>query len=363
MNKIDPKVVIEPTNTTIKIVVGYILDKKPVILYANTISTNNLIKNGNITDIKFLTYLFKNISCLEIEELELKLNIKNIILVLPSINLKILKIKKKIQKKTVNDINNINSLIEKEINNKDIKVVSIEPLFFYTNNGQTDQLKNFNDCLGLEAIIYALPKKIVDNYDYLFENSKIKIQKKIISSQAIAHLLPYQTYIYVDIGFGYTNVSLISKKKLYESRCFELGGAKITEIIAEKFHTAFDEAEKIKRIYGYTETINSFNPVIFSSFFENQKKSYTITDLNNIIEDYLNEYLECFDQCLNTFFEGHEDKKNVFPIVVGGGGSKLNGLNFFLKKKYVKYNINFVKLDIIGARHERYLNCLGAFLG
>ena len=362
-NKINPKVIIEPTDTAIKIIVGYVLNKKPVILYANTISTNNLIKNGNIIDMKFLIYLFKNISHLEVEELKLKLSIKNIILIFSSMNLNIFKIKKNIRKK-INSIEDISLLIEKEkeINKKDMKIVDIKPLFFYTNDGKTSELNEISNCTGLETMVYMLPKKIVDNYNYLFENSKIKIQKRLISSQAISYLLPYQTYIYVDIGFNCTNISLISKKILYESHCFKLGGSNITKLIVEKFHASFDEAEKIKRVYGYTEVVNSFNPIIFSSVFDDQRKSYTILDLNNIIKDYLDEYFDTFDKYLNMFFLDHQDKKNICPIIIGGGGSKLNGLKFFFKKKYDKCNINFVKLDVIGARHEKYLNCVGALL-
>lgn len=364
MNKINPKVVIEPTNTTIKIVVGYILDKKPVILYANAISTSK-IKNGNITDIKFLVYLFKNISHFEIKELKLKLNIKNVILILPSINLKIFKVKKKIENNNDNNIEEINLLIKREINKNNLEIINIEPLFFYTKNGdKIDQLnikEEINDYLCL-LLVYTLPKKIVDNYNYLFESSKIKIQKKILSSQAISYLLPYQTYIYVDIGFSYTNISFISKKKLYESYCFNFGGDDITKLIAEKFHASIEEAEKIKRIYGYTKIIKTFNPIIFSSTFNNQKKSYTVSDLNDIIKNYLNEYFICFNKYLDMIFLNlnHKDKKNIYPVIIGGGGSKLNGLDFFLKEKCDKYNFNFAKLDVIGARNEKYLNCIGA---
>ena len=55
-----PTIVIEPTDSSVKIVVGHVLDKEPVVLYATTRPLNGLIKNGNIVDIKSLSSLFKN---------------------------------------------------------------------------------------------------------------------------------------------------------------------------------------------------------------------------------------------------------------------------------------------------------------
>lgn len=359
-----PNAIIELTNNAIRVVIGFIFNNKPVILYSKNIITNNLIKDGNILDDKTLILLLKQIKFIEDEELELNLSFNDAILVLPTIDLKIYKIKMLIYK---NSLEKLDSLVKSKVKiNENESIINTKLLCYYIGqkknyNLSIKDIKN-NNILKAEIVIYTLPKTKVDNYDFLFKSSKINVKKKIINSQSICNILDNDNYLYVDIGSSYTTVSLIFKKILCETHYFSLGGSKITELIAEKFHTNFNEAEKIKKIYGYTEkTFDLLNPVIFNNTINNREVSYTINDLNSVIQNYFDEYyLVEFDKCLNTFLSNLQDEQYNFPIIIGGGGSKLNGLNFLLKNKYDKYNVNFVPLNVIGARSEEYLNCVGA---
>lgn len=352
-----PNVVIELTNNAIKIVVGFILDKKPVILYSKSIITHNLIQNGNILDAKTLVLVLKQIKFLEDEELELNLNVNNVVLVLPIINLKIYHTKTSLNKDNFNKINLISLIRKTKINTNEI-IIDYKILHYYINQKKSYKLPKNVNCFEAEMLIYTLPKKMVASYNSLFDNAKIQVIKKIINVQSICNLSDESNYLYVDIGFGYTSISLITQKVLIATRYFMSGGAKITELIAEKFNTTFDEAEKIKKIYGYTEkTLDLFNPVIFNNIVDNKEISYTVADLNNIIKNYFDEYCVEFDKCLNYFLSDLPDKN--FPIIIGGGGSKLNGLSFLLKNKYDKYNIKFISLNVIGARNEEYFSCVG----
>lgn len=373
-----PTIVIEPTDSAVKIVVGQVIDREPVVLYATTRPLNGLIKNGNIIDIKSLSSLFKNISHIEDKKARVRFDIRNAVLVLPPIGLEIYEDKKttsvisnesKIQQI---DLANIVAMIKKGKIKKENSFVDIIPTVFYLSNGKgkTDKLPLglTSDYLGMKAIIYTLPNRLFNGYKMTLESANIKVKKCVISPSAIAHLLVNDSetpnaYIYVDVGSTYTSISLLSKTFIYNSVHFTMGGDDLTRAISDAFHIDAKEAEKLKRRYGYDIRLISFNPVVCNALTsDGQEMSYTVQDLNRVIKDYLDNYVFAFDNCLNNLLAAYPESKRNFPIIFGGAASRLDGFLNYFKSKYPNHEIKQIPLKIIGARHEKYLNCIGAML-
>lgn len=372
-----PTIVIEPTDSSFKVLVGYVFNQEPIILYAASIPMNGFIKNGSIVDIKQFSNFLKDAAHIEDRAARAKFDIHQAILVLPPVGLDIYEDHKsalvvgtagKVEKY---DIANVLSMIQKEERlNKSNVTVDIVPLFFYVTKGKTPKIPIgvTSDSIGMKALIYSLPSHIVNGYKTACEASGIYIQRNTLAPAAIANLLSKEkdipnAYIYVDIGSTYTTLSLISKTYVYSSLYFNSGSNQLTKHIAESFNIDFKEAEKLKRRYGYNQRIMSFNPVIASSISQDGKESfYTLDDLKIATQEYLDNYIYSFDTCLNKLLTGYpEDKKN-FPLIFGGGGSRLDNIISYFKDKYPNRSISKVPLKVLGARHEKYLNLVGALL-
>lgn len=373
-----PTIVIEPTDSAVKIVVGQVIDKEPVVLYATTRSLNGLIRNGNIIDIKSLSSLFKNISHIEDKKARVRFDIHNAVLVLPPIGLEIFEGKKttsvisnegKIQPI---DLSNLVAMFKPSRLKNGNSIVDIIPKLFYLYNGKenTDKvpLGLTSDYLGMKAIVYMLPNRLFNGYKMTLESAGIKVKKCVLSPSAIAHLLVNNketpnAYIYVDVGSTYTSISLISKTFVYGSVHFTMGGDDLTNAISDAFHIDVKEAEKLKRRYGYDTRLISFNPNVCSALTsDGQEMLYTVQDLNRVIKDYLDNYVYAFDNSLNTLLSAYPKDKQNFPIIFGGAASRLDGFLNYFKTKYPNHEISKIPLKIIGARHEKYLNCIGAML-
>ncbi|MCQ2791990.1 MAG: hypothetical protein MJ208_00540 [Bacilli bacterium] len=372
-----PMIVIEPTDSAIKIVVGYVVEHEPIVLYATIKSIHDLIKNGNIVDIKSLSNVLKNISHVEDKRARVRFAIRSAVLLLPPVGLEIYEDKKmtsvisndsKIQPI---DLSNIFAMIRKSKIKKDNSFVDIIPIVYYLSDGiATNKLPlgRISDYLGMKAIIYTLPDKLFKGYKASLESAGIKVKKCVIAPCAIAHLLAHEketpaAYLYVDVGSTYTSISLISKTYVYNSSYFAIGGDDLTNAISETFRIDVKEAEKLKRRYGYQTRLISFNPTICNAkTSDGQEALYTVQDLNRVIKDYLDNYIYAFDTCLSKLLSAYPENKRNFPIIFGGAASRLDGFLTFVKTKYPNHDIRQIPLKIVGARHEKYLNCIGALL-
>jgi len=373
---INGTVVIEPSDSAIKIVVGNVLNNTPIILYANTIPVNGLIKNGSIVDIKALSGIFHNISHIADKKARIRFDIKSAVLVLPPLGFEVYS-----DKKTTNvisnesrigmiDIKNVLLLLNGAAINQNSAIVDIVPLKYYLDRGSVDKIPigMISKFLAMNALIYTLPKKIVKSYRSSLEIAGIRVKRPVISSYAMAKLLAREkdmpfAYLYVDVGSSYTSITLISKTHVYGSSYFMIGGDELTKKISEAFKIDTKEAEKIKRRYGYDNRLISFDPTIISSNEpEGMEETFTVSDLNQVTREYLENYLYSFDTCLNKLVSSYPEEKRNFPIIIGGAASRLIGFIEYFKEKYPNKNISRVPLNIIGTRHEKYLNCVGALL-
>jgi len=371
-----PTIVIEPTDSAFKIIVGYVLNHEPVILYANSIPANNFIKSGIITDSRGLINYLKEAIHIEDKAARVKFDIHKAILVLPPIGLDIFEDNRstlvlgsgKVEKI---DIANVLSMIQKEEGlNKSSTTVDIVPLVFFVDEGTTPKLPigRASKFVGMKALVYTMPKYIFDSYKNVCASSGIHILRNTLAPAGIANLLNKEkdtpnAYIYVDIGSTYTSLSLISKTFVYASNFFNVGGDDLTRHIANSFNIDLKTAEKLKRRYGFNTRIMSFDPVIASSINHDGKENfYTLNDLKNTIQDYLDNYIYSFNTCLDKLLSNYpEDKKN-FPLILGGGGARLENLLEFFKEMYPNKEISKIKLNVLGARHESYLNLVGTLL-
>ena len=365
--------VIEISHKFIKLVIGDYLDGKVSVSYVKKVPINGLLENGAIKDKDGLVAALTKLSPIEDESYQINKLIDEAVVVLPPYGLEVYstsQLTSVISREKIvgyQDIVNIYSIISNKklpVNNE---LIDIIPESFELENGERYAVppigKNTRS-IDVKANVFTLPKKINSDFSEVFERAGIKISHKVVSSYAVSEILSTyhnipKKYFLIDIGANTTSVSLIGDNGLVATRSFVWGGETITERIIECFNINENEAEKIKKIFGYdTREMKFAYPIAIDSV--DGKKHYG-KELNSIIAEAIDKFAGLakvsMEQLCSLYQVGtYKD----LPIILVGGGSKLHGLLDYLKSKYQNENIALVTPQTIGARDTSLLAVLGA---
>ena len=171
------------------------------------------------------------------------------------------------------------------------------------------------------------------------------------------------TYFLLDIGAGSMTLSLIDNHQLFATRSFSWGGDNITNSIVSSFNISEKEAESIKCLYGLDKREMRFDYVVAKSMSPAGELSYTIKQLNEIIEKELQTFKNMLDVGIEQLSNAYNiDEPSSIPLVIIGGGSKLKGFKQFLYNNIRSTNLRFLKNRSIGARDSSLTALLGALL-
>lgn len=184
----------------------------------------------------------------------------------------------------------------------------------------------------IDALIAALPKKIVDSYLECLKGAGLKPVAFEIESQALSRALVKNEVspsplLLIDLGATRTSFIVFSGHSLRFTTSIQVSSQNFTEAIADNLKVSLSDAENLKVKYGLekkdqpretTKDVDSKSEV-----FEALVPS--LTDLVEQIKKYL-EYYQ------SHFFHEHFPKENrvVKKILISGGGSNLKGLAEFL---------------------------------
>jgi len=372
-----PTAALEISSAEIKLVVGYELDGQPIVLYAMRKPIEGFVERGQIIDVTGLSALIKGLTEIKDPTAKLKLSISEVTLIVPPLGLEVYQ-----NDKTTNvvspsglveriDISNVVSLVRKEVVPHGGEIVDIIPDAFQLDGGRAfvnPPIGEKSNSLSIIAKAHALPKGIIDDYRRAITQAGIRIKRTLIAPHAASFLfgcyseLP-TSYIYVDMGAEVTTVNLIGNKTLFASLYFEKGGSDLTKLIMQSFNLPFDESEKIKRRFGIDRRSLSFHPVIAKSVdLSGGETSFTTEDLSKIIESFVDDYLSSLKNSIATLMAGYDKKYWRIPLIVSGGFSRLNGIAEILAASFPDNVITIALPKSIGARHQTYVNALGAVL-
>lgn len=366
---------IEIKNTSFKLTVGYLFENKLITLFKNEYPLTSSNKEGDIFDLNSLSNDLKQIKVIEDNSKLLRIDINEVSLIIPPFGLEVFE-----TSKTSNtiandgtiekiDISNVLSMISKtQLENPNNKVVDIIPSSFKIEDNQVfnePPLGLKSSFITIDAKIYTLPSRLIDNLKEAFLRSGIEVKRVVVAPLGFNYLLKLdksymKDYILVDYNKDNTVVSFVGGGDLLDSKYFTLGGNSITTEIANNFGISMEKAEEIKKIYGLDNRDNSFNPPILSVVGEDEiKRKYNKNDLNSIIKYSLKNWNSYFVNCLNNILSGYSSLRSNIPIIFIGGASLLNGFKEFIKENY-QNEVIFYSNDSIGAVSSSDVNMLGA---
>jgi cell division protein FtsA len=269
------------------------------------------------------------------------------------------------------DIRNIYSLIKNGALPLDNQLIDVAPERYILDEGRSflrPPLHESSSTLTVLAKVHTLPKRIAGEYHAALSAGGVSLKRSVIAPFAACELLStYEDvpadYLLVDIGSNMTTVSLIGAKELYASRYFEWGGDRITEKIIESFNINEDDAEKYKITYGIDRREMNFKAPICTTNdgYGNEIKHYT-DELNTIIKSELDIFVKQLNEAIDSLLEGYDSSAKALPMILVGGGSKLNGLVEFIEPKVQSESVKVVSPRTLGARNPTFTNCLGMIL-
>ncbi len=368
----------EISSDSIKLLIGYELDGKPIVLYRRKKDMPGLIKDGQIADPNALIKTLAEFHNVNDEAAYLKISISEICLVLPSVGLVVYDNEKTTNVVAPNneiakiDVANVISLVRKESIPGGNTIVDIIPDEFILDEGRrfgNPPLGEKSKSLTVLAKIHTLPETLYSTYNRLINQAGFRIRKAAVSVYCLAELfktfpeLP-SSYLLVDMGSRLTSVSFIGDGSPYSSVSFYNGGDDLTEAIASSFDCPFAAAERLKVEYGYKSKIRRYDPCL--PLGERSEGEFHQADLNSVITSYFDSYKITLTNAVNALLGRYEKKYgkrfDAIPVVFTGGASSLNGIEGFMKDAFPARECFFPVPKAIGARDGGFATLLGLLL-
>lgn len=370
-------VILEIKNKSLKLLVGYIFDNKIKVIYRKKAQLSVPLKDGDVLDVGTLSSDISNAFNSAKEDLKNRYNLKDVILVLPPFGLEVYNSNKITN--TVSptpeinniDVKNVHFLIEKESVPNSNTLVCIVPNYFKIDNDNTlyrrAPLGMKSNTLSLNANVYTLPFKMVDDIKRAVLNANLSINKTLINTLCIASLEEYnnfkeKSYIYIDVGSKNTTLSLIGNCRVCGSTFFDLGLDNLTESIMNEFSTNLNKATELRDIFGLDESRFAYNPAIAKTIKDGNEIQFTRDNLNTIVNSFVKEWNSYLNNSIKCLMKDNLDSINLVPLVFNGNGLKLKGLKDKILINFVSNTVYFLETNVVGANPEDYASLLGAII-
>ena len=352
---------LEISSKTVRLVHGYALDGLVYVLHALE-SNVNALDAGFVVESDALTAAIKGVINAANETLNIK--IRDIILALPPMGLTF--IRDNAITNTISpdnkiaqiDVNNCISQLKKVKVSDNLRIIDVVPYTYTLENHENHYeppIGRTSSTLTIHASIYALDRTLVEGYLHAIEIAGLKVKQMVVAPFATALYLQDNeqvtstsaSYYLLNIGSEITSLTQISHRNLIaQSGCFKFGGDRITEYMAEKLSLNFKEAKMLKEKYGIDNE---------PSFKVNVYNNLTIRDISTTIREAVDQLIVKIKKQIQTW---SSNDSRYLPVVLTGGGTKLNGLKELLEKELQVTIIDATPYSF-GARDKSYQNCLG----
>lgn len=372
-----PNAVLEISNSSIKVVVGYVVNDKPAIIFTHEVATDGVIRDGEVVDFDGLVSLLEQIKVISDNEAHVRITLKEVTLLFPAIGFSVFTSEKSTgvvsQSSLVQeiDIRNVIALVQKDPLPNGFQTIDIIPVSFALVGDRKYSVPPIGEkssSLTVNAFIHAIPKHVYEGYVRALEKVDIAVKRSFVSVYAECELarakknLP-SSYILVDMGEGVTSLTLVGKNYPYNSTHFAYGSGNLAKLVSDNLNISKEKALEYIFKYGVDDRNKSFNPPIGEGIPDEEGKttSFTAKDLTALIKLYLETYKQKLSAGLAALTEGHSEEVKNLPLVISGGFSTMHGMKEFLKEN-IPSEVYFLCPSSVGVTSPRYNASIGAML-
>lgn len=364
---------IQLTDSKLKLIIGNIVDNKPILVYSTERPLRSTILRGNIKNFANLTEIIKSLTEIVDVDSKIRINLSDAIVLLPPIGFNVYQ-----SNKTTNvvsstniiqpvDIINCVSMVQKEEIKDGDRIVDIVPDYYILSDNRTSILPPVGETtpfLSIQAKVQTLPEGLINTYEQPFVSAGMRIRNFVCEPYAIASLVKSKkglppSYLLVDIEDGLTSLTLVSNGSPIKSTYFEYGYNDLVEQIVNYFNVDYPEAENLINLYGINDRDLNFDPIIANV---NDKK-FTPDDLNEAINLFCKKYFLSMNASYNALVNGFFIGVKEAPVVFCGRLIDVNGFEKLLSDNFKEAKSkHFLRPDTIGARKSEYSALIGALL-
>ena len=191
------------------------------------------------------------------------------------------------------------------------------------------------DVLESHVHIITVSSSSMRNIEYTLKQCDLNMEFLVLDSIASSEAIITQEendngVCLVDIGAGMTNFSVFHQGGIIYSGIVALGGNHVTEEIAFAYGTSFNEAQRLKEVYGCAKAslISNDEFVEFTQTSNRHPHQLSSHTLAEVIEEA---YLDIFSLLKNNLHHKGIDKNLKSGLVLCGGGSRISGCEEFVR--------------------------------
>ncbi len=317
-------------NSTIKLVVGEIINSTISILFAKMIPAKG-IKKGEIVDEASLSIAVREL--VKEAEMELETKITSVLLNIPTYHTRLYQnqgsclVTNSNQKITEEHIvKALNQATRFERSDKEA-VVSVIPVTYYYGNMASKEVPvgKFASSLYVDTLIITTAKKLLYAYVRCVERAGLSVIDICVNAYSCAKEVFDEAYlqegaVLIDIGYKTTGISFFEDGYLKFLTNIPMGGQYLTKKIAENWEISMVKAETYKIKYGTCNTLLSDEDVIHVSYKGEQVISHTQKELAQLLRQGVTELMEEVKKQIALINSG----RRYETVIVGGGGELEN---------------------------------------
>ena len=191
------------------------------------------------------------------------------------------------------------------------------------------------DVLESNVHIITVSSSSIRNIEYTLKQCDLNMEFLVLDSIASSEAIITQEEndngaCLIDIGAGMTNFSVFHQGGIIHSGIVPLGGNHVTEEIAFAYGTSFNEAQRLKEVYGCAKAslISNDEFVEFTQTSNRHPHQLSSHTLAEVIEEA---YLDIFSLLKNNLQHKGIYKNLKSGIVLCGGGSQISGCEEFVR--------------------------------
>lgn len=364
----------EVTSDSIRLILGSVDDRSPFPFLEKEIAIPGIISRGIVQDEEALVAALSQFHRLEDPHTRVVANISSACLVLPALDFGCFHGAKSTNtvSSTVSavDISNAISLFQKDSLREKVgySVIDIIPQEFVLEDGRRfyePPLGETSSTLMIEGLVHLLPSEVVSSYTNCFLKAGFRIEKVSVNSHCDALALGLEANLpkdalLINLGARITQVNLVRKGNSVASFSVFFGGDDITERLASSFSLTFEEAESLKKEYGYDPTPRLFSAPIGVSNDPSVGK-ISQEQWNAALLKAFEPYIAQLKATLDKLY-GLQAQIKDLPLILSGGGSMLVGIKALLASILRGHEVYSYVPSVVGMRHPRYMSLVGSLL-
>lgn len=358
---------IEIGSYEIKMIVSNVREERLFVL-ARKIVPSAGVDRGQITNFDKLVNQIKKLK--ELVEADLKQQLRNIVLTIPTIDIMIEPVIGKInldvnQPIRAEDVRKLfHQVMRLQYDNQRVPIGIIPRMFRIDENHLVQNPRGLaGRNLGIEAQRVLISATVISNLVHAVETAGFKVDDMILGSTSetmLAITTPemHARTCHINIGHGVTTLTFVNEGKVLHTHSLPIGGQDVNRELAERFNIAEVVADELKVVYGQYNShgrATSDPQIIHVEAHDEGMRYIKRGDFNEVITDWCDHLFKIIRVHIADELKMDE---RAYNYSLAGGMAQLPNILFSLQEQ-ISLNATLCVPPMLGVREAKYAGIVG----